>query len=76
MYADYHKVVDDKAFLDQLCSYLVRRLKLTSDSINELCSLLPQSDQFDFYDFRKGKITIEELKLRVLNIDRNFIRTR
>jgi hypothetical protein len=54
----------------------MKRLKLKSDKINELCALLPQSDQFDYYDLRSGKISFEEFKLRVMNVDRNFIVTR
>jgi hypothetical protein len=34
------------------------------------------ADQFDFFEFRTGKIAFDELKLRVLKIDRNFIVTR
>jgi hypothetical protein len=73
---EYQEVVRDTEMLDQLCACLVMKHKLDPKLINDLVSLLPNADHFDFYAFRTGKISLGELKGRILNVDRKYIKSR
>lgn len=75
-FKDYQYVIKDSNLLDQLCANLIMKLKLNPESINELVSLLPRADHFDFFAFRIGKINLDQLKLRTLDIDPKFLKTR
>ena len=44
--------------------------------MNELCDILPRVDHYDYFDFRQGKISLEEMKLKAMKIEKGFIVTR
>ena len=68
-------MVTNKNKLDQLCSFFVSKFGFKDSVINDLCEILPNVDHFDFFKFKQQKLTLEEMKIKALKIDRRFIVT-